>query len=481
VTSPEDAQILVGVVDRTGELFDGALSAADRLGLSATVEELEHASFGPESARQDIVVLGPRELSRAALRRAARYSARHPACVLVAIGVPSARENANALTAAELRGFGVRVATRGVPSRAKLLNAMNRAVNELERFRSDALEGAPLPVHGGDGAELAELEPEGLEALDRAARLDALEAESLDEANGEVGDLAQPPTREHRETALLVTIASATGGCGKTFFGTNFAAIVAAAGYRCLLVDLDLQFGEVAAALRIRHPYSVYDGLYDSGGKALPSGTLEDHLDDLLVHHSLGFDVLTAPRDPALADYVGARDASTILDAVEPLYDVVVVDTPPSLNEVVLTALDRSDVVTVLATLDVPSLKNLTVFLDTLARLRLDKSRLRLVLNKVEADIGISVAQAQDAFEGRFLAGIPMSRGVSRAINAGTVVVKLEPRASVAQQLQLATRALLPPDMPMDVPQSQPTNVSPLARLFAALRPSRRVPSGGAP
>ena len=212
-----------------------------------------------------------------------------------------------------------------------------------------------------------------------------------------------------------------------------------------------------------------------------PAGTTGRHPTTISMSLSctiLGFDVLTAPRDPALADYVGARDATAILDSVEAKYDVVIVDTPPSLNEVVLTALDRSDVVSVLATLDVPSLKNLTVFLDTLARLRLDRSRLRLVLNKVEADIGISVAQAQEAFEGRFLASIPLSRGVSRAINAGTVVVRLEPRASVAQQLHQAARELFPDDIVLDVASSGAPRASGLARLFAAFRPSPRVPSG---
>jgi Flp pilus assembly CpaE family ATPase len=377
-----------------------------------------------------------------------------------------------------------------------------RAVDELVRLREDALEGAPMPSAAVDDGLVGDYDDafaddealigDGLMVEERDSEADETEARSPAEAAAVAAleaidgvSVAAPhdpipvPARQRRENAALITVASATGGCGKTFFATNLASIIASAGYRCLLVDLDLQFGEVAAALRIRHPYSVYDGLYDGNGRALPPGTLDDHLDSLVVHHALGFDVLTAPRDPALADYVGARDATTIIDAVEEHYDVVVIDTPPSLNEVVLTALDRSEVVTVLATLDVPSLKNLTVFLDTLARLRLDRSLLRLVLNKVEPDIGISVGQAQDAFEGRFLAQIPLARGVSRSINAGTVVVELEPRAPVAQQLRRAARAILPEDMPLATPTAA-AKTSPLSRLFTALRPSRRATTGGA-
>jgi pilus assembly protein CpaE len=164
---------------------------------------------------------------------------------------------------------------------------------------------------------------------------------------------------------------------------------------------------------------------------------MQEHLDDLVHHHKLGFDVLTAPRDPVLADYIGNRDARVILDAVLPRNDVVVADTPPSLNDVVITALDRSDLVYVLATLDVPSLRNLNAFMDVLRRLDLNDDRVRLVMNKAEADVGVTVAQANDAFNGRFTHVLPTDRAVSRAVNLGTSVAVSEPRAKV-------TRAVVP-------------------------------------
>lgn len=250
-----------------------------------------------------------------------------------------------------------------------------------------------------------------------------------------------------KRDAVILTVASATGGCGKTFFATNLAAMVARREHRVLIVDLDLQFGEVAAALQLRPQYSIYDGLYGAKGKALPEEAFAEHFDELVVHHPLGFDVLTAPRDPALSDYVGARDADRVLDVVSGKYDIVVVDTPPSLNEVVLTALDRSDLVVVMASLDVPSLKNLSVFLDTIRRLKIDDSRLRLILNKVDRDVGIDVKQAQDTFNNRFVATIPQSRAVSRAMNIGKMVVETEPRSRVSRQVMTAGTAILPPEL----------------------------------
>lgn len=260
----------------------------------------------------------------------------------------------------------------------------------------------------------------------------------------DVSPAAPAETNDEVRKAVVLTVASATGGCGKTFFSTNLAALVGRTDKKVLLIDLDLQFGEVAAALQLRPQYSIYDGLYGAKGVPLPRDAFADHLDELIVKHDLGFDVLTAPRDPSLADYVGARDADRVLDVVSSRYDVVVIDTPPSLNEVVLTVLDRSDLVVVMATLDVPSLKNLSVFLDTIKRLKIDDARLRLVLNKIDSDVGLDVKQAQETFSGRFVGLISQSRAIMRSMNVGTVVIESEPRHKVAKELIKSVHDVLP-------------------------------------
>ena len=256
-----------------------------------------------------------------------------------------------------------------------------------------------------------------------------------------------PPVGPTADPAVIVTVASATGGCGKTFFATNLAAHLAAEGHRTLLVDLDLQFGEVGAALRIRHPYSVYDGLYDPHGSPLPDRALSDHLPQLVFPHELGFDVLPAPREPALADDVTGDDVRHVLSTVREHYDVVVVDTPPALSDVVLSAVDQSDVIAVLTTLDVPSLHNLTSFLDIMRRVQVDDRRLKLVLNKVEPEIGIEVSQAQDTFGGRFIGELPASRAASRSINSGTVVIRSEPGTPLVRALARSFDAVIPPSL----------------------------------
>jgi Flp pilus assembly CpaE family ATPase len=127
----------------------------------------------------------------------------------------------------------------------------------------------------------------------------------------------------------------------------------------------------------------------------------------------------------------------------------------------------------------VPSLKNLTVFLDTLKRLRLDDSHVRLLLNKVEADIGITVAQAQETFDGRFVGAIPTSRAVSRSINAGTVVIASEPRATVSVELRKSLIPVLPGGL-VPVSPDAPARRNLFARLASVLRPAGAL-TGGTP
>ncbi len=430
----------IGVLDRTGTIWPVAHRAAARMG-GADVVDLGGANdLTPDTPRMDVLLLGPREVTAAGLRRASRWAAAHPASIVVSLV-----EGSSPTKLADLRAYGVDHLVRGPFTPAKLAGVLTRAFDDLDRLAEEALEwdhDDPTRVDHRFAAAGDEANAEELAVGDELKATAAADVEEL--AVGDEPDPATTADVQSTRVATVMTIASATGGCGKTFFATNAAYEMAKAGHQVLLLDTDLQFGEVAAALRVRHPYSVYDGLYDAHGHRLPNEVLADHFDEIVMHHELGFDVLTAPRDPVLADYVGARDADHVLSVASPRYDVIIVDTPPSLNEVVLTCLDRSDVVAVLATLDVPSLKNLTVFLDTLRRLHIDDSKMRLILNKAEADIGISTGQAQEAFNDRFVGAIPQDRAVPRSINAGTVLLAVEPRSAVSARLLDAISASAP-------------------------------------
>jgi pilus assembly protein CpaE len=255
--------------------------------------------------------------------------------------------------------------------------------------------------------------------------------------------LAATPSRstpEQRRPARVFTVSSATGGCGKTFLATNMALFLARhTGQRVVVVDLDLQFGEVSTALRLRPNYTIYDALH--GDTELEFAA---HLDEFLVTHEAGFEVLAAPKDPAEADRIAPADVTRVLDVLRQQADYLVVDTPAALTEVVLAAFDMSEHLFTLATVDLPSVRNMGVFLQTLEKLHIPADNISLILNKAERDVGLDVGQIVRLFPQGFKAILPYAREVSRSINVGMPVLASDPGSEVSRKLAACLLELLP-------------------------------------
>jgi pilus assembly protein CpaE len=266
-----------------------------------------------------------------------------------------------------------------------------------------------------------------------------------------------------KEPGLVFTMSSATGGCGKTFLATNLAYMLSHyTGKKACVVDLDLQFGEVSTALRLRPKFTIFDALEKADNE---DADLEEHIQDYLVTHESGFSVLAAPRDPGEADRIDPPDVARIIRAIRNRFDYVVVDTPAALTEVVLAAFDMSDVVYTMATLDLPSVRNMGVFLGTLDRLKISSDNVRLILNKAESDVGIDVAQVTKLFPQGFKAVLPYAKEVSRSINVGMPVMASSPGSEISQLMLAGFKDLL-----SESDQVQIANEAPARRRFRFFR-----------
>ena len=399
------------VIDRRGNLTADLTDAAVGLEPAPEVLRLRRPAQVDEAVdvhRPDVIVAAPEEVTHAGLRRLARVHRAHPRAVILLVP--------NGHTEVSLHD----TAAAGV---------------------SDVL---PYPSTTGR-----------LRAKMRAA-LDT--AEELRAERVVVREL--PSSTAETRVSHVMTVTSPTGGCGKTFFATNMAAyLVKATNKRVILVDLDLQFGEVALALRIRTPRTIAELIEEDD---IPAA-----LPEYVTTHDAGYDVLCAPEDPVASERVGPREATAVLEAAQAAYDYVVVDTPPSMNEVVLAAFDRSHSLVVMATLDVPSLRNLRVFLSTLDRLQLDAEHVSLVLNKAEDGTGIDIGRLQRVYPQGFTAVLPYATEVTRSINRGQPVVITAPDADVSRKLIEGATRLVAPEEGAEVvwSQSQPKRGL-LSRIF---------------
>lgn len=229
----------------------------------------------------------------------------------------------------------------------------------------------------------------------------------------------------------LITVFSAKGGAGKTTVSTNLAAALADGGKRTVcLVDLDLAFGDVAIALQLFPAHTLSD--------AVP---MMDSLDAqavsaLLTPHSPGLTTLVAPVEPGAAESIPSALVGRVLRVLRQLFQFVVVDTPPAFTDHVLAAFDESDYVALLATLDIPALKNLKLTLETLDLLNYPRERWRVVLNRADSKVGLQLAEVEKTLRVPIAVQIPSSRSVPASINRGVPIVLDEPGHPVSQAIR---------------------------------------------
>jgi pilus assembly protein CpaE len=265
------------------------------------------------------------------------------------------------------------------------------------------------------------VEERDLAGLNSAVRRARELARQLRETVGGLGSGDESGSR-----GKLVTVFSAKGGCGKTTLATNLAAALADRGRReVCLVDLDLAFGDVAIALQLFPAHTIAD--------ALP---LAENLDpsaiaSLLTPHSPGLTTLVAPIEPGTAESIPATLVASLLELLKQQFDFVVVDTPPAFDDHVLAAFDQSDLVALLATLDIPALKNLKLTLETLDLLNYPRERWRLVLNRADSKVGLALNEVEKTLKAPIAAQIPSSRDVPASINRGVPIVLDDPKHSV--------------------------------------------------
>jgi pilus assembly protein CpaE len=230
-----------------------------------------------------------------------------------------------------------------------------------------------------------------------------------------------------RSRGRIITVFSAKGGCGKTTLATNMAAALADRGRReVCLVDLDLAFGDVAIALQLFPAHTIAD--------AVPLG---DHVDfgalqALLTPHSPGLTTLVAPIEPGSGDGIAASLVTRVLEVLRDHFDYVIVDTPPAFDDHVLSAFDLSDVVALIATLDIPALKNLKLTLETMDLLNYPRDRWRIILNRADSKVGLAIGEVEKSLRATISAQLPSSRDVPAAINRGVPIVLDDPRHPVS-------------------------------------------------
>jgi pilus assembly protein CpaE len=257
-----------------------------------------------------------------------------------------------------------------------------------------------------------------------------------------------------KATAPLIAVLGPKGGTGKTLVATNLAVALAQRDANIVLVDLDLQFGDIGLALGLSPERTMYD--------LMKAGPPFDHekLDRHLVRHSSGVKVLIAPTRPDHASAVSIDFLREIYASLRTMCDAVIVDTPPGFTPEVIATIDVSSEVCMIGMLDSLSLKNTKLGLETLELMGYDSERVSLVLNRADSRVGITPDDVAAIVGRRPDVSVPSDREIPRSINEGTPIVAAKPQSGAAKAFRaLADRYAKPaPPAPAPLPRA-PTGV----------------------
>ena len=234
----------------------------------------------------------------------------------------------------------------------------------------------------------------------------------------------------------VITVFSTKGGAGKSMLAANLAVVMArrATDRPVVLVDADLQFGDVAVMLKLAPQHTIVDAV----------GSL-DRLDPSLLtqflmrHEPSGLLILPAPLEPSFADQISAAEMVTIIRLLRTFCSYVVIDTPAYFNEVVLGLIEESDEVLLIAGMDIPNIKNVKIGLQTLRLLNVPMTKLHLVLNRANSKVKLDVSEVERTLQIKAESLIPSDVVVPQSVNKGTPVVLDSPKSGVAKSIEQLT------------------------------------------
>lgn len=248
---------------------------------------------------------------------------------------------------------------------------------------------------------------------------------------------------EHTEAGArrgrVIGVFSPKGGVGKTTLATNIAVgLGKSAPMNVVIVDLDLQFGDVASGLDLDPEHTVTDAV--SRAAAQDSMVLKA----FLTLHPAGIYALCAPRDPVEADSISPEQVGRVIQQLADQFDYVVVDTAPGLGECTLAALEEcSDGVWVTG-MDVPGVRGLRSSLEVLGRLGLLPETRHLVINMADTKAGLSVRDVEATIGVPVDVSVPRSRLVSYSTNRGVPVLQAARRDKATSALGEVVDRLTP-------------------------------------
>jgi pilus assembly protein CpaE len=244
-----------------------------------------------------------------------------------------------------------------------------------------------------------------------------------------------PPPRAGK----IIAVMGSKGGCGASTIAVNLAvALREESKARVALLDANLEFGDVGVLLNLPSSRTIAELV---SGKA---DIDEEVLDGTMAAHSSAIKVLLAPPRPELAELVKVEHLKRILELLDKSYDFIVIDLWKSFQETTVFFLDHADIILLIATPDIPSIKNSKLFFELTDQLGYPPDKTLFILNKEDGRSGISAKDIEASIKHPIVLALPKDeRTTMIAMNRGTPFVTLQRNLPLSQAIHNLARLIV--------------------------------------
>jgi pilus assembly protein CpaE len=263
-----------------------------------------------------------------------------------------------------------------------------------------------------------------------------------------------------KKKGRMIAVFSSKGGCGTTFMATNLAAAI---HQPTVLVDLNLQAGDLPLFLGVEAKYSIAD-LVENRAR------MDDSLlSSYVTPYSSNLQLLAAPREADSADDIEPEHVFEALERLRERYDYVVLDPQHTFDAITLAALDQADDILLVLTLDIPAIRSAQRALEIFDRLGYPRRKVRIIVNRWSKQIDLDLRHVEK-FLGEPVVGFVPSdyQPVVNSINLGQPLVLSDSASKIAVEIKRIAATLLGDGAPG--PEAQPQRRGLFGSLFGGQR-----------
>ncbi|WP_280770402.1 AAA family ATPase [Salipaludibacillus daqingensis] len=227
----------------------------------------------------------------------------------------------------------------------------------------------------------------------------------------------------------VISVCSTKGGVGRTSLTVNLAVGLAKQGQRVAVLDGDVQFGDVAMYLDLKPKKTIYEWVKEGEARK------ELDIDKYMTKHDSGVSVLAAPSRPEFFEIISAKDIRMAIEELKKIYTVILIDNSSYLSEINLQCIEEADELLFMTNGDLPSVRNLKLYMDTLASLNLTKET-RLILNQKHKKSLVDGKKVSEITGLPIYASLPKQENiVDASINEGLPYVVSHPRKPLSKEV----------------------------------------------